>query len=58
MNDQDRTNEERGLSTRKEEMRQKSVNKKSENILNEDRTNEERGLSTRKEEMRQKNILM
>jgi hypothetical protein len=56
MTDQDRTNEERGLSPRKEEMKQKSVNYQSENISNDDKTNEERGLSPRKEEMKQKKI--
>jgi hypothetical protein len=56
MTNQDRTNEERGLSPRKEEKRQKSVNYQSENIPNNDTTNEERGLSPRKEEMRQKKI--
>jgi hypothetical protein len=55
MTDQDKINEERGLSPRKEEMRQKRVNTQSENLSNDDRTNEERGLSPRKEEMRQKN---
>jgi hypothetical protein len=44
MTDQDRTDEERGLSPRKEEMRQKSVNNQSEDISKVDRTNEERGL--------------
>jgi hypothetical protein len=56
MTDQERTNEERGKSPRKEEMRQKSVDHESDNISNDDRTNEERGKSPRKEEKRQKNI--
>jgi hypothetical protein len=55
MTNQDRTNEERGLSPSKEEMKQKSVKNQSQNISNDDRTNEERGLSPRKEEMKQKN---
>jgi hypothetical protein len=56
MVDRNKINEERGLAPRKEELKQKRVNKPSPTISNVDRTNEERGLAPRKEELKQKRV--